>query len=134
MRPEEPPPGPPPPAPRLPLVEPSPEEPRASELLPALDDEREEELRELDDLPLNRDVAAWKAADVDVVDPEVILDADELLLEPDELDELELLLDEELEDEEIEPELRFAAVLTEGTSMLVRPRNPPRIRGALMAT
>ncbi|MEN6606099.1 MAG: hypothetical protein ABFD60_02555 [Bryobacteraceae bacterium] len=104
-----------------------------------LDDEREEVLRELDDPPLNRDVAAWKAAEVDVVDPEVILDADELLLEPDEdeldeLNELELLLDEELEDEEVEPELRFAAVLTEGTSMLVRPRNPPRIRGALMAT
>ncbi len=120
-------------------MEPSPEEPRASEL-PLLDDEREEELRERDDFPLNRDVAAWKAAEVEVVDPEVMLDVDELLLlepdeeEPDELDELELLLDEELEGEEIEPELRLAAVLTEGTLMLVRPRNPPRIRGALMAT
>lgn len=73
------------------------------------------------------------------MDPDVTAVADELLLEladepeeSDELDELELPLDEEL-DNEVVPELRLAAVLTEGISTLVRPRKPPRILGALTA-
>lgn len=54
--PEDRPPEPPPPV-RLPLVEPRPEDPRASELELRFVD-RDEDVRELDDFPPNRDVAA----------------------------------------------------------------------------
>lgn len=118
-------------------MEPSPDAPIALDelvwLLLDVDLELELVFREVDVGVLKRDVAARKAAELEGGAPKALLPseledkldsapAEEVVLPPDVREPL---------DAEEPPELRVAAVLTELMRTSVRPRRPPRTRGAL---